>query len=171
MLYGATISEECKNDNHLPAKREEIMKLSWANDWSVGNRFVDYAHKELLGIINQIVRSVVAGDVAALSEAFQLLEESLCAYFVVEENIAQALNFDFTQHRREHQNLLNKFRYIRDELMDKNGKWSKFEGKCYVASLRHCLIKHVKEDSKPLKIMLETNFYNFNPVRVNNAPV
>lgn len=139
------------------------MELSWTNELSVGNRVVDYAHKELLGIINRIVHSIVAGNVADLSEAFQLLEKSLCTYFVVEENIAQALNFDFTQHRREHQSLLNKFRYIRDELMAKNGMWSKFEEKCYVDFLRYCLIKHVKEDGKPLKILLETNFYNFNP--------
>lgn len=139
------------------------MELSWTNELSVGNRVIDYAHKELLGIINRIVRSIVAGNVADLSEAFQLLEKSLCTYFVVEENIAQALNFDFAQHRREHQSLLNKFRYIRDELMAQNGMWSKFEEKCYVDSLRYCLIKHVKEDGKPLKILLETNFYNFNP--------
>lgn len=145
------------------------MELTWTNELSVGNRVIDYAHKEVLRIINRIVHSVVAGDVADLSEAFQLLEKSLCICFITEENIAQALGFDFTKHRQAHQSLLNEFRRIKFELMAKNGKWSKFEEKCYVDSLSYCLIKHVKEDGKPLKIVLETNFYDFYPDCANNT--
>jgi hypothetical protein len=53
---------------------------------------------ENLGLIT------VKSDVA-LSVACKLLSDSLPDYFAVEESIAQALNFDFTQHRQAHQNL------------------------------------------------------------------
>lgn len=126
------------------------MELSWANDLSVGNRFIDYAYKEVLGKINRIVRLIGAGEVAALSEAFEPLENCLCPCFVVEENIAQAVKVDFAQHTRAHQHLLNKFQRIREELMAKNGMWSKSEKKAYAISLMHCLIRHIKEESRSL---------------------
>jgi hemerythrin-like metal-binding protein len=139
------------------------VELSWTNDLSVGNRFIDYAHKEVLGKINLIVSLIGAGEVAALSEAFELLENCLCPCFAVEENIAQAADVDFTQHKRAHQRLLSEFKRIRDELMSKNGMWSKSEKRAYAVSLRHCLIRHLKEESKSLTVVLDTHFYDFKP--------
>jgi len=52
---------------------------------SIGNRLLDSEHKKLHDAINMITTSVEAGEVAALSEAFQLLGNYLCAYFAVEE--------------------------------------------------------------------------------------
>lgn len=147
------------------------MELIWTNNLRMGNRVIDHAHKELLSIVNRIARSISAGDVADLSEAFKLLEKNLCAYFVVEGNIAQTLNSDFTQHRLAHQSLLNEVRRIKDGLMTNNGKCSKFEEICYVNSLGYCLIRHIKEECKPLKTVLRRNTYNFNPAYVNNTPV
>lgn len=147
------------------------MDMACTKQLSVGNRIIDSAHKEILGVINGIVRSIMARDVAALSEAFELLENCLCVYFSVEENIAQAVNFDFTQHLLAHQQLLNEFKRTKNELMARNGEWTKFEEKGYIGSLRNCLVRHIKEDGKPLKIVLETHFYDFNPNRIGDAVV
>lgn len=147
------------------------MELSWTNDLSVGNRVIDSAHKEVLGMVNSIVRSIVAGDVANVSEAFKLLEKSLCAYFVVEENIARTLGIDFAQHRLAHQGLWIEFHRIKDELMAGNGEWSEFEGECCADSLGCCLIRHIKEDGKPLKAVLKTRFYDFNANYMCGEPV
>lgn len=136
---------------------------TWTKQLSIGNRILDSEHKKLHGIINQIVCSVVARNVAALSEAFELLESCLYDYFAAEENIAQAIDFDFTQHKLAHQHLLNEFHRIKGKLMAKNGMWSDEEGRNYAHSLMNCLIQHITKDGKPLRIVLDTCLYDFNP--------
>lgn len=145
------------------------MELIWTNDLSVENIALDNAHKEALGIINRITRQIESGDVAALPEAFKLLEESLCAYFADEENIAQTLGIDFIKHGLAHQRMLNKIRRIKDELAAKNGNWSKLEEIRYIDSLKYYLIRHIREESNPLKTALKTNFYSPNPPSVNSG--
>jgi len=115
-------------------------------------------------LIHEIASLIKAGEVAALSEAFKLLENSLHAYFVVEESIAGALNFDFTQHSHGHQRLLKEFQKIKKDLLAKNSALFDLEVKRYTDSLRNCLIRHIKEDGKPLKAVLETQFYDFKPI-------
>lgn len=137
--------------------------FAWTKQLSIGNRTLDSEHRKLHGIINKIARSIVARDVAALSEAFDLLENCLCAYFVVEENIAQAIHLDFAQHKLAHQCLLNEFQRIRDELTVKNGRWSDDEGGKYAHFLMNYLIQHIRKDGRPLKIVLDTCLYDFNP--------
>lgn len=135
----------------------------WTKQLSVGNRTLDSEHKKLHGIINKITQSIVDRNVAALPEVFDLLEDYLRSYFVVEENIARAINFDFAQHKLAHQNLLSEFQGIRDELAVKNGLWSDEKGRDYAHSLMACLVQHIKKDGKPLKIILDTCLYDFNP--------
>lgn len=135
----------------------------WTKQLSIGNRTLDSEHRNLHGITSKLARSIVARDVAVLSETFDLLENCLCAYFVVEENIAQAVNFDFAQHKLAHQHLLHEFQRIKNELMVKNGKWSDDEGKNYAHLLMYHLLQHIKKDGWPLKIVLDTCLYDFNP--------
>lgn len=139
------------------------MKCTWTKQLSTGNRILDSEHKKLHGIISQIVCTIATRNVAALSEEFDQLENCLCDYFVVEGNIAQAIGFNFTQHKLAHQHLLDEFQRMRDELTAKNGMWSDDEGENYAHSLMNCLIQHIKKDGKPLKIVLDTCLYDFNP--------
>lgn len=134
-----------------------------SKELSVGNRLLDSEHKNLHDIINVITSLIVAGDVAALLEAFELLENCLCAYFVVEENVAQAANFDFTQHMLAHQGLFGKFQRIKHEWLAKNGMWSELENGCFIHSLRDCLIQHIKVDSRPFQMVLNTCLYDLKP--------
>lgn len=130
---------------------------------SVGNRIIDCAHKEVFDVIDRIAHSIAVRNTSALTEAFDLLENCLDVYFSVEEDIAQAVGFDFTEHSATHQSLSNEFQRIKNWLMEKNGAWSKFEEKGCIDSLKNCMVRHIKEDGKPLKIVLETHFYNFKP--------
>ena len=113
-------------------------------------------------MIDKVAHLIMERNVVALADAFDLLEVCLCTCFSVEKNIAQAAGFDFTQHSLAHQDLLNEFQRIKNWLTAKNGAWSEFEKKGCIDSLKSCLIRHIKEDSKPLKIILETHFYDFN---------
>ena len=138
-----------------------IMMSLWRKQLSVGNRILDSEHKNLLGIIKEVSRSIVARDAAASVRGFEQLEDCLCAYFAVEERIAQAVGFDFIQHRLAHRHLLDEAQRVRNELT---------AGNCmcpgdgnYARRLMDCLIQHIKEDSRPLKIVLDTHLYDFNP--------
>lgn len=137
-----------------------FMKFVWSKQLSVGNRAIDSKHKKLHDILNEIARLISASDVAALSAAFAMLEQCMHACFAVEENIAQAIGFDFSMHRLAHQRLLNEFQYMQHELMGKNGVWSRDEGRYYADTLMSYFIKHIKVDGKPFKAVLDTHFYD-----------
>jgi len=133
----------------------------WSRELSIGNRVIDSEHKKLHGIISEIASSIVARNVAALPETFGQLESCLFAYFAVEEYIARAVNFDFTQHRLAHQHLLGEMRRIRNGLTA--GLPPCPDDENYPRCLMDCLIRHIKEDSKLLKVVLDTHLYDFHP--------
>lgn len=135
----------------------------WTSELSVGNRVLDTKHKNLHGIIREMAHLVVARDVADLPVVFDLLENCWRGCFTIEENIARAVGFDFAQHRQAHQQLLEEFRRMKGELISRNGRWTDDEGKGYASSMMHCLTRHIKEDSRQLKIVLDTHLYDFNP--------
>lgn len=133
----------------------------WKKELSLGNRLIDSEHKKLHDAINGVKHSVAARNVAALSAALEHLGNCLCAYFSVEERIAQAVGFDFTQHRFAHRHMLENMRSIMDDLT--SGGCSCPEGESYARCLMDCLIKHIKEDGRPLKLVLDTHLYDFKP--------
>lgn len=138
-----------------------IVRYLWTKQLSVGNRILDSEHKNLHGVISKIIRSIAARHAAAQLEAFEQLEDCLCAYFAVEERIAQAVGFDFTQHMLAHLHLLDEVQRVRNGLTAGNCMCP-VDGN-YARCLMDCLIQHIKEDSRPLKIVLDTHLYDFNP--------
>jgi len=133
------------------------------NSLSVGNRTIDSEHQKISAIVNDISQLILVDHIVALSVAVKMLADCLQEYFWIEENFAQAVNFDFTKHRLAHQALLNNFRVITDKIISQNGKFSKLERKVYTDSLNELLIQHIKVDSKSLKVVLDTCFYDFKP--------
>lgn len=131
--------------------------------FSVGNRIIDSEHQQLVNVINDIGQLILVNHAEALSEAFNILDNMLRTYFVVEESVALAVKFDFARHRLAHQDLLKNFQTIRARLMNQDCKWSTSERKDGVDSLNQYLIQHITEDSKPLKIVLDTYLYDFQP--------
>ena len=128
---------------------------------SVGNRVLDSKHNNLYSMINKVAYLIATRNMAALLEAFDLLENCLCDYFSVEESIARAIDFDFTRHELAHRQLLGRYKQIKAELIAKNGTWTKFEENGYIESMKSYLRWHIKEDGKPLKAVLETHYYDF----------
>lgn len=129
----------------------------------VGNRLLDSEHKKMFDITHQIQCSISARNSAAIAAGFKLLEDIACACFAVEEKIAKAVGFDFALHSLAHQNLLGRYRHVRDELADRNGSWSDGDAEVYVKILNDCLMRHLEYESRPLKIVLDTYLYDFNP--------
>jgi hemerythrin-like metal-binding protein len=133
------------------------------NSSSVGNRIIDSEHKKLFGMINDIAQLINLNHGVALSVAIKLLNDSLHEYFEVEENIAHAVNFDFANHRMAHKKLSNEIKSITSKILSQNSKWSSLERKESIKSLNDRLSQHIKVDSRPLKIVLDTHLYDFKP--------
>lgn len=130
---------------------------------SVGNRIIDLEHRKLLGKIEDIAQLITSKNDVALSVACKLLGDSLSNYFAVEESVAQALNFDFTQHRLAHQNLSNQCQLIKNKLLKLNDLRAFFDRKDCIDAMNYLLIHHIEEDSKPFKLVLDANLYDFQP--------
>jgi hemerythrin-like metal-binding protein len=130
---------------------------------SVGNRTIDSEHRKLIGKIEDIAHLITANNDVSLSVACKLLNDGLRDYFVVEERIAQALNFDFAQHRQAHQDLLKECQLLKNKLMNLSSLHSFFDRKDCVDSMNNYLILHIKEDSKPFKLVLDSQSYDFHP--------
>ena len=140
-----------------------MMDNSWTKRMSVGNRVIDSAHKELLGMVNRISYMVRVKDCPAISEEFKLLEDRLCAYFTVEENIARMAEFSFARHKLAHQNMLDQFQRARDKLAAMKGVWPEDEGEKHIFVLRDRLVNHFTEESAQLKVVLDTHYYDLKP--------
>lgn len=137
--------------------------MSFKKTQSIGNRLLDAEHKKLHDIIGEISRLIVAGNTTVLPNAFERLENYLHSYFAVEENIAHAIGFDFVRHRLAHQNLLALFQHTKREMLARNGVFSGHEKNLYAIRLGNYLTQHITVDSRPLKIVLDTHYYDFNP--------
>jgi len=114
-------------------------------------------------MIDDIEQLIFLNHGVALSVALKLLNNGLRDYFEVEENIAHAVDFDFAKHRLAHQYLSNEIKLITSKILSQNDKWSSLERKSSIKSLYDCLIQHIKVDSRPFKIVLDTYLYDFKP--------
>lgn len=130
---------------------------------SVGNRIIDSEHKKIFEIIHRLQHSITAKDHAAIAADFQLLKDTAIACFSVEEKIAKAAGFDFTQHHLAHQSLLKRYQHLGDELAVRNGSWSIWENETYKNCVYDWLMKHLEYESGPLRIVLNTYLYDFKP--------
>jgi hypothetical protein len=114
-------------------------------------------------MINDMAQLIFINHDVALSVALKLLNDGLREYFSVEESIAHAVNFDFTDHRLAHRKLLDDIKHITNRIMNHNAKWSGPERKDTIKSLNDSLIQHIKVDSMPFKLVLDTYPYDFKP--------
>ncbi len=130
---------------------------------SVGNRIIDSEHKKMFDIIHRLQHSITAKDCTAIAAGFQLLKDIAGACFSVEEEIARAVGFDFTQHDLAHQNLLEKYQHLGEEFAARNGSWSSWENEAYKNHIHDWLMYHLEHESEPLRIVLNTYLYDFKP--------
>lgn len=138
------------------------------NNSSIKNGAVGSESQKLFDIINEMICSIEAKDSASLLEKLEVLENGLCAYFATEKNIASTPNSDFPQQSISHQSLLNKIKRIKDGLIAANCNHSKHEAASCVDSLWYYLLQHIEEDENLLKFLLNTDFRDFESIRVDS---
>ncbi|MBI5438131.1 MAG: hypothetical protein HY936_04160 [Nitrosomonadales bacterium] len=152
-----------------------MMKLKWTKQLSVGNAVIDSEHKNLISIANNVRRAIKARDSSILSQELEHLEDWLYVHFANEEKIAQAVKFDFSQHKLAQQCWLKELWFLRNELIGKNGLWSDDAIEYFSLFLSDWLIDgHIISLDMPMKPALQAHGYNFLPGVIGdatNAPV
>ena len=139
------------------------MDMMWSEQLSVGNATIDSEHRNLLRMIDDVERAVRVRDSAALLQAFKLLEDCVGVHFADEERIAQAIGFDFTHNKLEHEYVQNELQHMRDELVAKNGLWSESAAVHYSYFLSEWMIKHILQEDMLMQSVLQTYPYDFKP--------
>lgn len=137
------------------------MALAWSNKLSVGNAVIDSEHRNLIVMVSSIEATFNARDSSALLQELEQVEYWLCAHFRNEERIALAVGFDFARNKLEHQNFLNEFHRMRDELDAMHGAWSDKAAKRHYRYLCDWITNHVIEEDMLMKPVLKTHEYNF----------
>lgn len=148
------------------------MKLKWTKQLSVGNAVIDSEHKNLISIANNVRRAIRARDSSTMSHELEHLEDWLYVHFANEGKIAQAVNFDFSQHKLAQQFWLKELWLLRDELVGKSGLWSDDTIEHFSVFLSDWMIDgHIISLDMQLKPVLQAYDYNFLPGEILHTAV
>ena len=139
------------------------MKPEWSTQFSVGNEMIDSEHCNLLKMINDVESAIRAGNSSTLPQSLKLLEDCVAVHFADEEKIAQAIGFDFTQNKLEHQYVQNELRHMVEDLVAKNGAWSESVAAHYSFFLSEWMVEHILQEDMLMKPVLQTYPYDFKP--------
>jgi len=138
------------------------MQLTWTEPLSVGNAILDADHRYLVSLVSDVADAIIAGDSSTLAQGFRLLESCLVVHFVNEEEIARAIQFPFSQHKRAQQYSLKELQLMRDELVGKDGMWSDGAVEHFSQFLKKWMIgEHIIKRDMLMKPVLQTLDYNF----------
>jgi len=98
--------------------------LEWKDSYSVGVPAVDHEHQELIGLVNQLhgaLASVRPEDEVA--EIFGDLFRAISSHFALEERFMRERRYDqTTQHKADHERLLDELREIMDDCRDRGDR-------------------------------------------------
>lgn len=132
--------------------------LHWRDDYSVGIEAVDYEHKQLIDLINQLHEKLEAGDSKqAISAFFGDLLKGIAAHFALEEKFMRDHGYErFGSHKEDHERLLDELRDIMDafehaleidavELAGRLDTWFTRHFRTHDAELHHTLGAHHSE--------------------------
>lgn len=91
--------------------------LQWKEQYSVGIDAVDHEHRELIDLINRLHDELVASRSKVSVEGFfGDLFKGISAHFALEERFMREHNYDqLTQHKSDHERLLDEIRDIMDD--------------------------------------------------------
>ncbi len=97
--------------------------LEWKDDYSVGIPAVDHEHRELIGLVNQLHEALASEKrETEAAEIFGDLFRAISAHFALEERFMREHRYDqATQHKADHEQLLDELRDIMDDHRDGKG--------------------------------------------------
>lgn len=104
--------------------------IVWKDEFSVGIASVDHEHRELIELIGGFQRKISKNDPA--ESTLDYLGETLAlisAHFALEEKLMRDFNYDrYTEHKADHELLLDELRDIMDAVEQEREFDSEFLG-------------------------------------------
>lgn len=96
--------------------------LEWKDQYSVGVPAVDHEHQELIALVNELHEAIASEKSEdEVAEVFGDLFRSISAHFALEERFMREHGYDqSTQHKTDHERLLDELRDIMDDHSDGN---------------------------------------------------
>jgi hemerythrin len=94
--------------------------LRWKDEYSVGVAAVDHEHKELIDLVNRLHEMIVAKRAKPdIADRLGDLLKGISAHFALEEKFMREAHYDeLTQHKADHERLLDEIRDIMDSVED-----------------------------------------------------
>ncbi|HUS54416.1 MAG TPA: hemerythrin family protein [Thermohalobaculum sp.] len=116
--------------------------LEWKDSYSVGVPAVDHEHQELIGLVNQLQRALASQQPEdAVADIFGDLFRAISAHFALEERFMREHGYDqTTQHKADHERLLDELRDIMDDYRD----CEDHSGENLIASIEAWFANHFK---------------------------
>lgn len=139
------------------------MELEWSKQLSVGNDLIDSEHRDLLKVLNEVESAIRARDSSNLPRMLRALKDCVSVHFADEERIAQAIGFDFTHNKREHEYVQNELAHMSEELVARNGLWSESAAMHYSYFLSEWMVQHILQEDMLMKPLLQTYPCDFKP--------
>jgi len=90
--------------------------IEWRREFETGIADVDYEHRELIGLINELHGTMQSGaDRATVAEFLGEVFARISAHFALEETVMRRERYDeYEAHKTEHETLLDEMRDIMD---------------------------------------------------------
>ena len=102
-----------------PRPAENMTRLQWRDEYSIGIADVDYEHRELIGLINDLIGRITEGSGGDVPDYLGEIYARIAAHFALEEKIMRERKYDqYADHKADHDRLLEAIRDIMDEYDD-----------------------------------------------------
>ena len=94
----------------------EMELLIWKSEYSVGVESVDYEHREMIDMINELHKELAGRkDPASIEQFLGDIHMTISAHFALEERVMRQSGYaEYEDHKEDHEELLDQIR----ELMD-----------------------------------------------------
>lgn len=94
--------------------------IEWKDQYSLGVPAIDFEHRELIDLINELYESVQRGGTdAATADFLGELYTRITAHFALEEKIMRDADYDgYAAHKQDHESLLDELLDIIDSVDD-----------------------------------------------------
>jgi hemerythrin len=91
--------------------------LQWRDEYRIGIAEVDHEHQQLIGLINEVHAALgVDRSSGRIEEFLGEIHARIAAHFALEEKDMRAHRYpEFSQHKADHERLLDDIRDIMDE--------------------------------------------------------
>jgi len=131
-----------------------IQLLEWKDEYSLGIAEVDFEHRELIRLINDML--VQLDESSPGADTLYFLGEihaRISSHFALEEKIMRELRYKhYAEHKADHDRLLNEIRDIMDECEDS----AAFNREKFIGRLNHWFTDHFRTKDAQFHKHLDT---------------